>query len=411
MASLITDKDMQIYLFNPDADMALADNRPAYVAPETVRQMSRDLALLPFWYAGGESGVCVASEDESLWVERMNGRFRRNIVPVLPKERQRMAEAEWMPWGWTPALRRRLMEEGTDEARLPCEEALAEWRGRASRERVSAWLEDLGEVGGGRAESVNLRDLSACRAYVEEHRAVVFKGPWSGSGKGLRWCREAFTPDVAGWCARLLRKHGLVTASPVYDKVEDLALEFYADGQGSFRFEGYSLFATTSGGAYAGNWVLADERVEQLMESYGLGEALRRVRARVLEIAAYHIGSYRGYWGIDMMVCRDSATGLYWLHPCVEVNLRMNMGVVALKLRQCLLASGRAGRLRIDYLPMPGAMYARHVEDEKRYPLRVEQGRVEEGYLALVPVTPESRYRAALYVGSVSPSAGRLSLP
>ena len=75
MASLITDKDMQIYLFNPDADMALADNRPAYVAPETVRQMSRDLALLPFWYAGGESGVCVASEDESLWVERMNGRF------------------------------------------------------------------------------------------------------------------------------------------------------------------------------------------------------------------------------------------------------------------------------------------------------------------------------------------------
>ena len=81
----------------------------------------------------------------------------------------------------------------------------------------------------------------------------------------------------------------------------------------------------------------------------------------------------------------------------------MNMGVVALKLRQRLLAPGRVGRLMIDYLPTPGAVYTRHVEDEERYPLRVEQGRVEEGYLALTPLTRESRYRAALYVGLTSP--------
>ena len=395
--------NMQIYLFNPDADLALADNRPTYVAPDTVRQMTRDLALLPFWYAGDGGGVRVASPDEKAWVEQMNERFRRNIVPVLAKDWHSLGETKWMPWGWTPALRRSLLEEGAEEINLPGEEILAEWRGLASRERVSAWLEDLGEIGGKRAESMNLRELPACRAYVEGHRAVVLKAPWSGSGKGLRWCKGVFSPDVEGWCARLLRKHGVLTASPVYDKVEDFAMEFYSDGQGRVSFEGYSLFSTTYGGAYGGNRLLADELVEQRMEGYGLGETLHKVRAKVLEIAACHTGSYQGYLGIDMMVCREEEADRYWIHPCVEVNLRMNMGVVALKLRQHLLAPGRMGRLIIDYLPTPGAMYARHVEDEERYPLRVEQGRVEEGYLALTPLTRESRYRAALYVGLTSP--------
>ena len=397
-AFIIADTDMRIYVFNPDADLALADNRPTYVAPETVRQMSRDLALLPFWYAEEGSGIRVVSQDEAAFVKRMDECFRRNIVPVSSKEIHRLGKIKWMPWGWTPALCRSLMEEGIDEACLPPEGALAEWRKLASREQVSAWLDELGETGNMRAESVNLKDLPACRTYAEEHPAVVFKAPWSGSGKGLRWCRGNFTPDVEGWCARLLRKHGLVTAAPVYDKVEDFALEFYADGQGNSRFEGYSLFATTSGGAYAGNLLLSDEEVERRVEAYGLGEALRWVRARILEIAAKYTGSYQGYWGIDMMVCRDSDAKHYGLHPCVEVNLRMNMGVVAHKLYSRLLLPGSIGRLVIDYLPAPGAMYARHREDREHHPLRMEQGRVGEGCLALTPVTRQSHYRAALYV-------------
>jgi hypothetical protein len=39
------------------------------------------------------------------------------------------------------------------------------------------------------------------------------------------------------------------------------------------------------------------------------------------------LGQYQGIVGIDMMVVRG---GL--IHPCVEINLRMNMGVVAMKL-------------------------------------------------------------------------------
>ena len=43
---------MKLYVFNPDADMALGNNEENYMAPATIRRMAEDLALLPIWYAG-----------------------------------------------------------------------------------------------------------------------------------------------------------------------------------------------------------------------------------------------------------------------------------------------------------------------------------------------------------------------
>ena len=43
---------MKLHIFNPDADMALADGKENYIAPASARLMARDLALLPLWYAG-----------------------------------------------------------------------------------------------------------------------------------------------------------------------------------------------------------------------------------------------------------------------------------------------------------------------------------------------------------------------
>ena len=47
---------MKLYVFNPDADMALGNNEENYMAPATIRRMAEDLALLPIWYAQPGSG-------------------------------------------------------------------------------------------------------------------------------------------------------------------------------------------------------------------------------------------------------------------------------------------------------------------------------------------------------------------
>ena len=58
-------------------------------------------------------------------------------------------------------------------------------------------------------------------------------------------------------------------------------------------------------------------------------------------------GSYTGPFGVDMMVvAREDQQG-FWLHPCVEINLRRTMGHVALSLTRQVNALPKV--MSIDY--------------------------------------------------------------
>ena len=63
---------MKLYVFNPDADMALADGKENYIAPASARLMARDLALLPLWYAGVGDGVLAPSAYNEAFLQRMS---------------------------------------------------------------------------------------------------------------------------------------------------------------------------------------------------------------------------------------------------------------------------------------------------------------------------------------------------
>jgi len=223
----------------------------------------------------------------------------------------------------------------------------------------------------------------------------VLKAPWSSSGKGLNWCRGTFTDSIAGWCQHVLDEQEGVIGQPVYNKVEDFALEFYSDGRGRVLFTGYSLFLTNEKGAYLGNLLVTPEWVENWITEYVPLVTLVQVRERLQELLTVVFGeSCTGYLGVDMMVCRDEETQSYRIHPCVEINVRMNMGVVAHLFRENFVAPGTVGNFKIDYYPTNDALQEEHKQAMEQYPVVIENGRLVSGYLPLVPVTPKSRYRA-----------------
>lgn len=74
------------------------------------------------------------------------------------------------------------------------------------------------------------------------------------------------------------RAAGGVVGEPVYNKVEDFAMEFYSDGKGRIIFAGYSLFRTNAGGAYEGNRLLPDAEIERRLSAYVPVAALHRLR-------------------------------------------------------------------------------------------------------------------------------------
>ena len=48
---------MQLHLFNPENDLAIADGNANYCAPPSALKIAYDLSTLPLWYADEEDKV------------------------------------------------------------------------------------------------------------------------------------------------------------------------------------------------------------------------------------------------------------------------------------------------------------------------------------------------------------------
>ena len=273
-------------LFNPSNDMALAANVRQYFPPRHIQQMEADLASLSrFWDAG--------------------------------------------PWGWSLATRQRYLRMGIDPADLPSDEWLDQHRRLSSREFGVEYYQQLSaamatEWGG---------QIVPCCARVERSLeglgqlgALILKAPWSSSGRGnivVREVVENFDQLLQQRIQRIIRQQGCIVVEPFYEgKVVDFAMEFDVSDTGA-RFLGYSVFDADEMGHYGGNYV---ESQELLRQRIGLSDPLLQA-LRDYHTAALSRLPYCGPVGIDMMLLRDGR-----VHPCVEINFRMTMGLLALML-------------------------------------------------------------------------------
>ena len=398
---------MKLYVFNPDADMALGNNEENYMAPATIRRMAEDLALLPIWYAQPGSGVLASSAYNADYLKQMQQLFRLDVHLVTEPELPDYADVRVMPWGWNPAIRKRMLKGGVLEKNLPTPDALDKYRMKAARSNALAFraLFYSNKIDYTCGDGCCLVEADGGTTAISPDiigrykEGCVFKSLWSGSGKGLCWCRHGFTKNVSDWCSRALKENGGFVMEPIFDKVEDFAMEFYSDGRGKLLFVGYSRFVTDDKGAYRGNILTSDEQVEEWIQQYVPFEAFVRIRNMMQKaLETSYATSYMGFLGVDMMVCRQKEGHPYAINPHVEINLRMNMGIVSHVLSDHFIVPGGEGRFSIDCFPTHEALMERHEQDMQSYPLVVKDGRVVSGYLPLVPVTPKSRYRAFVCV-------------
>ena len=131
--------------------------------------------------------------------------------------------------------------------------------------------------------------------------------------------------------------------------------------------------------------------IEQELSEYVPLNVLKSIRKRCLdELGKVYHGAYEGYLGVDMMICQEENG--YYVHPCVEVNLRMNMGVVSRLLYDRFLRDGVKGTYAIEYFPNPGDAWAFHERMKHDYPMDTENKRIKSGYLSLSPVFQDTSY-------------------
>ncbi len=390
-----------LYLFNPEHDLALASGEANYMAPASARRMASELALLPMWYAEEGSAVLAPSAYNLDYVKKIQELLGLSVDLITEPELAIEQDLDIRPWGWDVALRKRLSVLGVDEVLLPSMGQLNDLREYSHRSKAVALLPELQLNEYFCGESYYLKTPEEWKRFVEGRKECLLKAPLSGSGKGLNWCKGIFTPFISGWCTRVAASQGGVIAEPIYNKVEDFAMEFYSDGAGELTFVGYSLFHTGKSGMYEGNCLLSNEAIRKKLSQYVPLEALTDLENCLKYRLSALVGTvYKGYLGVDMMICRfpENEKPVFRIHPCVEINLRMNMGVIARFLHDRYVRPGSTGRFVIDYHPSEGEALQEHERMSATYPLESREGRVYSGYLPLVPVHKRSCYRAWIWV-------------
>lgn len=390
-----------LYIFNPEHDLALASGEANYMAPASARRMASELALLPMWYAEEGSAVLAPSAYNLDYVKKIQELLGLSVDLITEPELAIEPDLDIRPWGWDVALRKRLSVLGVDEVLLPSMGQLNDLREYSHRSKAVALLPELQLNEYFCGESYYLRTPEEWKRFVEGRKECLLKAPLSGSGKGLNWCKGIFTPFISGWCTRVAASQGGVIAEPIYNKVEDFAMEFYSDGAGELTFVGYSLFHTGKSGMYEGNRLLSNGAIRKQLAQYVPLEALMDLENCLKYRLSALVGTvYKGYLGVDMMICRfpENEKPVFRIHPCVEINLRMNMGVIARFLHDRYVRPGSTGRFVIDYHPSEGEALQEHERMSATYPLESREGRVYSGYLPLVPVHRRSCYRAWIWV-------------
>lgn len=382
-----------MYLFNPDNDLAFANFNSNYTPPASARKIADDLAVLPIWYAPEGEKVVAEGEHNRRFLESMNQILSIPVSLVSFSDISLFPQEEIVPWGWNPALRKRLLDAGVSEENILSPEALKQLRKDSGRQNAVHILNELkveNDVFCGESHFFSSTD-DVLTFLSSRDGNKVLKMPNSGSGKGLVWILGDITDKQIDWCRRVIREQGGIVAEPVLNKVQDFAMEFYAD-YGKIGFVGYSLFQSAASGAYMGNFLMPDAEIETKLAKYTDKKLLQQLQTHLAKKISLHFPHYSGVLGVDMMVC-NTAEG-YRIQPCVEINMRMNMGVVAHTFLKRFVKNGSTGKFGIRFFKKQGDALVNHNEMKRKFPLVVNETYITRGYLSLNPVNENTRYVA-----------------
>ena len=380
-----------LHFFNPDHDLALAHGRTHYVPPASAVAFAVDAAPIVAWLTR-DAAVLVPNlplPDEFLrHLQELRKECRwvtRHELPELPLEKV-------VPWGWNYNIWERLKKWGVAETALPSDAEIAEIQRLSHRHTAAAAMQFLRDRVS-RPERLplpahELHTLDEADQFFRNHADVMFKMPWSGSGRGLRHVVGTMSTHQRGWIGQSIRKHGCTMAEPYHSVVQDFAMEFICGDD--VRFEGYSLFETHNG-VYLSNTLMSDEAIEKHLSQWIDTQILAEYKSLLIQFLKGEIAPYyNGCVGVDMFVYQKD--GNFFVNPAVELNLRMTMGLLANRFVREYMAPGTIGKMSVEYRAGKDELFCEQQALQKKFPPVFADGKLISGCIVLSPVMPETCY-------------------
>ena len=402
-----------IYLFNPTCEYAVANGSANWQPNRILQKMEFDMTLLPMFFAKKEDYILVDRIPSTEFTKSLL-QFELDIPTFMLKKEAfknqdfvNLLKNELRPWGWSPAVHK-FFTPIKESCSLEFQQSPVfnwenEHRDITSRKFALEILKHLQTTI--KAEYILSPDLTPVVCHnqndietaVKKWEKLIIKAPWSSSGRGLQpFTKTPVHPKVWEKVLGIIKEQGFAIAEPFLNKVLDLAFLFELI-KGKVKFSGISYFCTNNKGQYEGNYInglpvnLENRTIE--FTNFVVGE-LRQPLINAIEqsnLSKY----YEGVFGIDLLIFKDKE-GMLKINPCLEINVRHTMGMLALRLEK-LIDKNKKGIYRTYFQPGTSFYHFKN-EMEKKHPLKLVENKIESGFLALTDADSESLFGAYLLV-------------
>jgi len=299
---------MNVYWFNPENDIALGlDAAAGYTPPRAAVETRRAGAFLPLLWAGPDDRILVIDPSDRFEEWRTG-----SIDP----------HASLHPWGWSRYAADIFSRHGATTS-LPSPAQLSLWRQLSHRATATHVLRAMGEPD--HSLPTLARTTAEALAAIESLGGhAMVKLPWSCSGRGIMPVSPEFDQDsLKSFIDGMIRRQHGITIERRLNRLRDFATLYYKEAD-KVTFRGLSLFHTDDSGHYAGNIVAPQCQLRQR-----LNLNIDHIIDKLIKALGVCLPGYNGWIGVDMME-HLTPDGRHAIAPCIEVNLRMTMGVAAL---------------------------------------------------------------------------------
>lgn len=401
-----------IYFFNPTSEMAVANGTVSWQPNRLLTKLESDLALLPAYFASRNDVLVTEKKPTYEFLKlftQLDFEFPEfynlhELKKLITSEDIKPGSIE--PWGWSQVVHHKFEDVIRFCSQEFKESPNSKWNGDLrkiiSREYALQILQgvlqefpekELLDKSEMPVKCCSLDDIEI--AHANNLQSIV-KLPWSSSGRGIQVINQhRIHPSIKKRLQGAIKNQGFVMAEKFLDKKLDFATHFKVSGN-EIEYLGFSLFSTSADGKYSGNYLKAavpDELSEYLDFLKSEISLLVQKLKRVLDISGLQL-YYNGYLGIDGMVFQKNDR--LKIHPCVEINLRYNMGLLTFELEK-LLANESYGMFH-QFGGKEGEFSKLMKLKQKESPLKIKGGKILQGILPLTEIDLGGSFGAYLEV-------------
>ncbi|MFW6268146.1 MAG: hypothetical protein ACOC1E_03340 [Marinilabiliaceae bacterium] len=390
----------RLFLFNPTNEMAIANGQISYMPPRHLQEFEQDLATLP-WILGEENDFVLVPDKAAHSLDHLKetGWSIPQVVSSpqdLPK--QARGNLFFEPWGWSPAVYRKFKPffdlAHPDWNHYP----FASWHPRfadlLSRETGYRLLRVLKDIGSGNKKKYPLLYLPQDPMIIERESELpailkkfspplLIKTPWSASGRGIFRVRDITDdPAQSNWIKGMLRRQGKIYIEKMLDKVQDVSFQFWIEGR-KINYEGHNFFYSDEKGQFAGCAIGPPENADPLFDDHRIVYDAIEQAADLIEkgiLSMFPNLNYHGPAGVDGIFFRDEG-GALKLHPCLEINLRHNMGLANIRLKRHIHPKAKGIWKTELFRDTEWSRFCRNRKKEN--PPGFSEGKLRKGFLSL----------------------------